>query len=160
MASYLGVALIPSRFPGPLPRVLDRDGTRGTHTPQPPSSHPSHFFSPRLPPERWINLGALSFLPHPALRTETPHRQTRYRSLSAGAGANPIYRPGQTRPARMRLRLTPLASALPSPARPHPPHRSSHQTCLGPRRPTPGAAGRAHPGPQSAVTCARLHLSA
>lgn len=38
----------------------------------------------------------------------------------------------------MRLRLTPLASALPSLARPHPAHISAHQICLGPRHSTRG----------------------
>lgn len=92
---------------------------------------------------------------------QCPQRQTRYRSHSAGAGANPIYRPGRARPARMRFRLTPQASALPSPARPR-------ARTAGPRTrpacvrasPSLGAVGRALPGPQSAApallfTCLR-----
>lgn len=77
--------------------------------------------------------------------------------LSAGAGANPIYTPGQARPARMRLRLTPPDSGLNSPARSpaRPPPWLARRALLSPRPPTPRAAS---PGPLSAFTCAPLHL--
>ena len=67
--------------------------------------------------------------------------------LSAGAGANPIYRPGRARPARMRRRLTPPYSALPSPARPPP---------AGARRaaPWPPSAPARLEGPQGWLTAA------
>lgn len=85
---------------------------------------------------------------------QCPQRQTRYRSHSAGAGANPIYRPGQSRPARMRFRLTPQASALPSPARPraHPAGPCTRPACVRTSPPL-GTVGRALPGHWSAATC-------
>ncbi|XDB56963.1 hypothetical protein ABFV05_010579 [Capra hircus] len=67
--------------------------------------------------------------------------------LSAGAGANPIYRPGLARPARMRRRLTPPDSALPSPARP-PPARARRAAPWPPSAPAPLE------GPQGWLTAA------
>lgn len=69
--------------------------------------------------------------------------------LSAGAGANPIYRPGRARPARMRLTLTPPDCALPSPARP--PRRPARRALISVRARPPRGAGASLPRPSVRV---------
>lgn len=138
VASPFGAALHPRRFPGPLPKILT--GTQsGEPSPQPPVSQPSHFSSLRLPPAGRIGPGGFLSPRTPPYAQHLLTARPATAPLSAGAGANPIYRPGQARPARMRRRLTPPDCALPSPARP--PGRPARRALLSPRPPTPRARG-------------------
>lgn len=120
MASHLGAALHPPPPPRPPAKGPDRDGSRGPIAPRclvlTPPTFPPLGSRPR---DGSALRGGGAFSP-PASRPTPKHLLTARPAtarLSAGAGANPIYRPGQARPARMRLRLTPPDSALPSPAR-------------------------------------------
>ncbi|XP_027455932.1 translation initiation factor IF-2-like [Zalophus californianus] len=137
VTSFSLLSLLPSP-PGPACRLKghrDPDSRWGL----PPAGRigPGGFLSSRTPP----------YAQH--LLTARPATAP----LSAGAGANPIYRPGQARPARMRRRLTPPDCALPSPARP--PRRpsvrvhlfSTSPACAARRR--EGVSRRLLPPPRS-----------
>lgn len=120
-AAYLGAALhptIPHLPASPIPaKNPDRDGRRAPL----PLSHlmlSLHTFP--LPRSCLRDGSAQGGLLSSRIPPYTQHLLTARPAtapLSAGAGANPIYTPGQARPARMRLRLTPPDSGLNSPAR-------------------------------------------
>lgn len=150
MASPLRAVLHRRRFPGPLPKILTGRNA-GSHPPKPPNSQPSQFSSPRLPPAGRIGPGGFLSSRTPPYAQHLLTARPATAPLSAGAGANPIYRPGRARPARMRLRLTPPDCALPSPARP--PRRPARRALPSVRARPPGGAGA-----RSSWPSVRVHL--
>ena len=118
LASHSGAALHPPPLPRPLAKGRDRDRMPRPIAPSrlvlSPPTFPLPGSRPRYGSAQGVSLSSRIPPYDQQLLTARPATAR----LSAGAGANPIYRPGQARPARMRLRLTPPDSALPPPARP------------------------------------------